>query len=662
MSGPLFYSRVKETTTTQGVGTLTLAGAVADFRSFSLVGDGNTCYYTIDDGSSNFEVGIGTYHTGGTLSRTTVQESSNANAAVNFGAGSKNVWLDVPASWFTASGTVAGGGTGAVTLASNGVLYGAGTSSVQALAVNSTATNKFLTQSSSAAPAWATLVTGDLPANGANPSASVGLSAVNGSATTWMRSDGAPALEVTIAPSWSGAHTFTNKSAVTITQAVIATAAPSTPLTVTTGAHTSLTAGNNFIAGSFDALTNQPQWATGTLASLTPWVFKGVKPKFVGASTVTAYSTVDINSAGDATGTNCSGITANYYLTCGGTSAPVFGVGVPSGASATSNFLSVTGTLPSSLSSNTNANYINITGAGSSGQNVRGFFIELQAGWTGNQSSSGFGTRNYSAGTGNGGPYGWFSSVANYGGHGGAEGTTTGTNVGVSGYAFGGNINCGLSGSAVTAKNSATNIGVAGFGLNTGTTPIQVGGFFGLMGSGVTFASAALMCDNGSQASDIFVARDNGTAKFVIADGGLVGTYNGVATAALGLGAIVAQGRVTAQTAAVSSVCAFTPAADGTFEISANVLVTTATLHNFTVECAYTDEGNTARVLTLPFQVLAGTSVASITNAQGAVPYEGQVLEIRAKGGTSITLRTQAAGTYTTVTFNFQGTIKQTAS
>lgn len=44
---------------------------------------------------------------------------------------------------------------------------------------------------------------------GANPSASVGLTAVNGSASTWMRSDGAPALNVTISPTWTGVHTFT---------------------------------------------------------------------------------------------------------------------------------------------------------------------------------------------------------------------------------------------------------------------------------------------------------------------------------------------------------------------------------------------------------------------------------------------------------------------
>ena len=111
----------------------------------------------------------------------------------------------------TLSGTalpVANGGTGATTLASNGVLYGNGTSAIQALSVNSSATNKFLTQSSSAAPAWTTIASGDLPDLGANPSASIGLTAVNGSATTYLRSDGAPALSQSIAPIWTGVHIF----------------------------------------------------------------------------------------------------------------------------------------------------------------------------------------------------------------------------------------------------------------------------------------------------------------------------------------------------------------------------------------------------------------------------------------------------------------------
>ncbi len=45
--------------------------------------------------------------------------------------------------------------------------------------------------------------------SGANPTASVGLSAVNGVATTYLRSDGAPALDQGIAPTWTGLHAFT---------------------------------------------------------------------------------------------------------------------------------------------------------------------------------------------------------------------------------------------------------------------------------------------------------------------------------------------------------------------------------------------------------------------------------------------------------------------
>lgn len=43
---------------------------------------------------------------------------------------------------------------------------------------------------------------------GANPTGTVGLSAVNGSAVTYVRSDGAPALSQAIAPTWSAQHIF----------------------------------------------------------------------------------------------------------------------------------------------------------------------------------------------------------------------------------------------------------------------------------------------------------------------------------------------------------------------------------------------------------------------------------------------------------------------
>jgi len=90
--------RIQETTTTTGTGTLTLNGAVTGFQSFSVIGNGNTTYYAIVYGS-DFEIGIGTYTSSGTtLSRDTILSSSNSNNAVNFGSGTKNVFVTYPAS------------------------------------------------------------------------------------------------------------------------------------------------------------------------------------------------------------------------------------------------------------------------------------------------------------------------------------------------------------------------------------------------------------------------------------------------------------------------------------------------------------------------------------------------------------------------------------
>jgi len=90
--------RVQETTTTTGTGTVTLAGATTGYQSFAAIGDGNTTYYCITDGT-NWETGLGTYTSSGTtLARTTVFESSNSGSLVNFPAGSKNVFVTYPAS------------------------------------------------------------------------------------------------------------------------------------------------------------------------------------------------------------------------------------------------------------------------------------------------------------------------------------------------------------------------------------------------------------------------------------------------------------------------------------------------------------------------------------------------------------------------------------
>lgn len=95
----IINDRVKETTTSTGTGTINLAGAEEGFESFVAgIGNGNTTYYAIA-GGSEFEVGVGTVTSGSpdTLSRDTIISSSNSDAAVNFSAGSKDVFCTMPA-------------------------------------------------------------------------------------------------------------------------------------------------------------------------------------------------------------------------------------------------------------------------------------------------------------------------------------------------------------------------------------------------------------------------------------------------------------------------------------------------------------------------------------------------------------------------------------
>jgi hypothetical protein len=107
--------RVKETSTTTGTGTFTLAGASTGFQSFSSIGDGNTTYYAIAlQGGSEWEVGIGTYTLSGTtLARTAILASSNSGSAVNFSAGTKEVFVTLPADKSTAgsNGVLTNGST-----------------------------------------------------------------------------------------------------------------------------------------------------------------------------------------------------------------------------------------------------------------------------------------------------------------------------------------------------------------------------------------------------------------------------------------------------------------------------------------------------------------------------------------------------------------------
>ena len=153
--------RVWETTSTSGTGTLTLSGAVSGYQTFAIIGNGNTTYYTITNGT-DWEVGIGTYTSSGTtLSRDTVLSSSSGGSKITVTPGSF-VFCDYPASkavYEDESGNVTGYPISGGTI--NGTTIGATTPSTvnattitgQTARVNGTGQN-LLTNTVSLATTW----------------------------------------------------------------------------------------------------------------------------------------------------------------------------------------------------------------------------------------------------------------------------------------------------------------------------------------------------------------------------------------------------------------------------------------------------------------------------------------------------------------------------
>jgi hypothetical protein len=95
----VYSDRAKETTTTTGTGTYNLGGAVTGAQTFVAdIGTTNSTSYCVTDGT-DWEVGKGTVTdaTPDTLSRDTVESSSNGDAAVNWGAGTKSVFAIISA-------------------------------------------------------------------------------------------------------------------------------------------------------------------------------------------------------------------------------------------------------------------------------------------------------------------------------------------------------------------------------------------------------------------------------------------------------------------------------------------------------------------------------------------------------------------------------------
>jgi len=104
----IIKDRVKENTTTTGTGAVSLGGAAATFDAFtSYMANGDTTYYAIvhtASGTDEWEVGLGTWNTGNTLTRTTVLAGSNGTSAVNFSAGTKDIFMTYPASKVVVAG------------------------------------------------------------------------------------------------------------------------------------------------------------------------------------------------------------------------------------------------------------------------------------------------------------------------------------------------------------------------------------------------------------------------------------------------------------------------------------------------------------------------------------------------------------------------------
>lgn len=185
----VYVDRVEETTTTTGTGTYALAGAVTGFQSFSTVGNNNTTYYAaVDATGANWEIGLGTWTTGGNLARTSILASSNAGSAVSWPAGTKTIWGDLPATAIAAFGSVNSvicgtgltggtittsgtcalstpvaatvGGTGASTTTVGDLLIGGASNTWVKLAAGSTAGQVLTSNGSAAAPSYQAVASG----------------------------------------------------------------------------------------------------------------------------------------------------------------------------------------------------------------------------------------------------------------------------------------------------------------------------------------------------------------------------------------------------------------------------------------------------------------------------------------------------------------------
>jgi hypothetical protein len=306
----ILKDRVQETSTTTGTGTLTLAGAVTQFQTFSsAIGNGNTTYYTIyNAGGTEWEVGIGTVGAG-TLSRDTVLSSSNAGSLVNF-TGTLYVFGDYPADkavFKDASGNVTGYAISGGTI--NNTVIG-GTTPVAGTFTNLTANdNVILGFSNTDTLAVNGRITTDLEPS-ANNSKDIGTNGRNWRDAFFGRTLHTVNLELTGTTSFDGAQGTAGQ---VLTSA--GTGATPTWTTPTTGTVTSVTATAPITSSGGATPDIAMPAATGSVngyLTSTDWTTFNSK----GSGTVTS-----VDTTGTVNGITLTGgpITSSGTITLGGT-------------------------------------------------------------------------------------------------------------------------------------------------------------------------------------------------------------------------------------------------------------------------------------------------------------------------------------------------------
>jgi hypothetical protein len=170
--------RVKDTSTTTGTGNITVSGSAPfGYRTFSTVlSVSDTFYYCIQgQGTSEWEVGLGTYTSSNQFARTTVLSSSASGSAVSFSSGTKNVFITLPAAkTFQLEPSQS--------LTPGAVLYGTGNSTVGYTAAGTV--GQILTSNAAGAPTWNTVSGTGTVTSVAVSGGSTGLTTSGGPITT----------------------------------------------------------------------------------------------------------------------------------------------------------------------------------------------------------------------------------------------------------------------------------------------------------------------------------------------------------------------------------------------------------------------------------------------------------------------------------------------